>query len=613
MPQKIIIKKRLKGELAQVRSKIENIGGDCERLLVNEFSSTVKNRVALREPCHNYENQDSMSRKRKSSEESKQQMDVCNFFYNDEDFSGEKSEAVSTVTGSFEVESPRRLHGENGKGQKMDICKIKQCGSVLMALMNHQSGWVFNQPVDPVKLKIPDYFSIIKKPMDLGTIKHRLERKHYSSTHHFAEDVRLTFSNAMRYNPPYNAVHMMAKDLCKIFNAKWKSLEFKWRKEPHQSVRKIPKKEAITSKQVLQRVPSCNTSSLACKSLTVADKLKLQNSLAKISTRNIPLQLLKFLQKSCLLDQNEERISVDIYAFDDETLWELHQILKNYGDAGCTESAGLVMNSKGQVEGCYKDVDSVRSSGTKSLLRCSTISTLDGDNISGVQGYSGNCNAVDRLGTAIVDLDDAHTSDHSSPVAATPHKEVEFPCTEQSSPTRALRAVMLKRRFADTILKAQQRTLLNHGEKVDPAKVQREREKLEKKQQEEKARIEAQVRATEAAAQLKAETELKMQREREREEARLALQKMQKTVDIDENFQIFKDLDNLGYSQPVHLDLLDEMPKNFMDAVEQQCALANPLAQLGLFMKEDDLDEEVGNWFSSTGDGRVEEGEIGSS
>ena len=72
---------------------------------------------------------------------------------------------------------------------------------------------------------------------------------------------------------------------------------------------------------------------------------------------------------------------------------------------------------------------------------------------------------------------------------------------------------------------------------------------------------------------------------------------MEKTVDIDENSQIFKDFDNVG----VHLDLPDEI---FMNAVEQQSALANPLAQLGLFIKEDDVDEEVDNWISSTGDGR---------
>ena len=35
-------------------------------------------------------------------------------------------------------------------------------------LMSDPNGWVFNTPVDPVALGIPDYFNIIKEPMDLS-------------------------------------------------------------------------------------------------------------------------------------------------------------------------------------------------------------------------------------------------------------------------------------------------------------------------------------------------------------------------------------------------------------------------------------------------------------
>jgi hypothetical protein len=32
-------------------------------------------------------------------------------------------------------------------------------------------AYIFHQPVDPVKLDIEDYFEIVKKTMDFGTIK----------------------------------------------------------------------------------------------------------------------------------------------------------------------------------------------------------------------------------------------------------------------------------------------------------------------------------------------------------------------------------------------------------------------------------------------------------
>jgi hypothetical protein len=45
--------------------------------------------------------------------------------------------------------------------------------------MKHPSGWPFNEPVDIVKLEIPDYFDIVKRPMDFGTVKSNLNSNKY--------------------------------------------------------------------------------------------------------------------------------------------------------------------------------------------------------------------------------------------------------------------------------------------------------------------------------------------------------------------------------------------------------------------------------------------------
>eukprot|EP00644_Phytophthora_capsici_P018256 jgi/Phyca11/127367/e_gw1.68.213.1 len=71
---------------------------------------------------------------------------------------------------------------------------------LLQKLMDSEYGWTFNNPVDPVQWNIPDYFDIIKCPMDLGTIKKRLENEHYNSVEAFAGDVRLVFENCIAYN-----------------------------------------------------------------------------------------------------------------------------------------------------------------------------------------------------------------------------------------------------------------------------------------------------------------------------------------------------------------------------------------------------------------------------
>src|SRR5438105_15829930 len=37
----------------------------------------------------------------------------------------------------------------------------------------------FRAPVDPIQLNIPDYFAVIKKPMDLETIRKKLDQGRY--------------------------------------------------------------------------------------------------------------------------------------------------------------------------------------------------------------------------------------------------------------------------------------------------------------------------------------------------------------------------------------------------------------------------------------------------
>ncbi|RYQ81918.1 hypothetical protein Ahy_B10g100506 isoform G [Arachis hypogaea] len=122
-------------------------------------------------------------------------------------------------TGSIECQKEKR--------QKIDRKGSSHCSTVLKSLTSHRYSWVFSKPVDPVALNIPDYFTIISEPMDLGTIKSKLEKNIYSSIEEFATDVRLTFSNAMTYNPPNNDVHLMAKELSKVFEKKWKDLDKK--------------------------------------------------------------------------------------------------------------------------------------------------------------------------------------------------------------------------------------------------------------------------------------------------------------------------------------------------------------------------------------------------
>ncbi|XP_063862751.1 bromodomain-containing protein 3-like [Scylla paramamosain] len=88
---------------------------------------------------------------------------------------------------------------------------------VMKTVWKHQFAWPFHQPVDAMKLNLPDYHKIIKHPMDLGTIKKRLENKYYWSAKECIQDFNTMFTNCYVYNKPGEDVVFMAQGLEKIF------------------------------------------------------------------------------------------------------------------------------------------------------------------------------------------------------------------------------------------------------------------------------------------------------------------------------------------------------------------------------------------------------------
>uniref|UniRef100_A0A182P282 Bromodomain-containing protein 3 n=1 Tax=Anopheles epiroticus TaxID=199890 RepID=A0A182P282_9DIPT len=92
--------------------------------------------------------------------------------------------------------------------------------TVMKAVWKHQFSWPFQQPVDAKKLNLPDYHKIIKHPMDLGTIKKRLENNYYWASTECIQDFNTMFTNCYVYNKPGEDVVVMAQTLEKLFLAK---------------------------------------------------------------------------------------------------------------------------------------------------------------------------------------------------------------------------------------------------------------------------------------------------------------------------------------------------------------------------------------------------------
>ena len=140
---------------------------------------------------------------------------------------------------------------------------------VLKELQTHEHGWVFASPVNPVELGLNDYFDIIKKPMDLGTIQKNLEAGSYHSFDDFKSDVRLTFENAMKYNEEKTVVHEMAKQLKKKFEQDYKKLMKAMDKEHAENSKKVQACGLCGGEKLLFEPPVFFCNGLNCQSTRI--------------------------------------------------------------------------------------------------------------------------------------------------------------------------------------------------------------------------------------------------------------------------------------------------------------------------------------------------------
>ncbi|KAI3713271.1 hypothetical protein L1987_71845 [Smallanthus sonchifolius] len=530
----------------------------------------------------------------------------------------------------------------------------KQCEGLLKKLMTHQHGWVFNKPVDVVALKIPDYFNVIKNPMDLGTIKEKLSSGKYSSPLEFLTDVRLTFSNAMTYNPPGNDVHIMADVLSKFFELRWKPIEKKFPvNSPQQHllheeidlVKPVPptKKRKIISIQQEQLPDPVKLV------MTSEEKHNLSREL-DAHLGDLPDNIIDFLREhsSNGNEAGEDEIEIDIDVLNDETLFKLRKMLDDHvrelqnnakaepcviellhesglsnstmqlyrGNDPVDEDADIGGNEPppvssytpaGQENGTSKKSDVGTTSRTSSDINSRNASengqTDDVKPSSLLKNDIARADLEEKAVTSdIIDNQSVSGLDQVEHMSQQKLNSVESdsqkddgdsaPNSGQVSPGKLYRAAVLKNRFADTIFKAREKTL-NQG---DPEKLRREKEELENQKRKEKARLQAAAEAAENArrrAEAEAALEAKRKRDLEREAARQALLKMEKTVEIDETSRFIEDLEMLRTEQlPISVD--ETSPEHgSLDALGSfNFGSSNPLEQLGLYMKRDDEHEE---------------------
>ncbi|KAG6720185.1 hypothetical protein I3842_03G046500 [Carya illinoinensis] len=562
-----------------------------------------------------------------------------------------------------------------------NVILMKQCEALLKRLMSHQYAWVFNTPVDVAKLNIPDYLTVIKHPMDLGTVKTKLASGVYLSPLDFRADVKLTFNNAMTYNPPGNDVHLMADTLAKYFELRWKSIEKKLSKTDAQLLteKSGPCEDLVIAKKVMPPSKKRKITSLHLevmpkpvkRTMTDEEKHNLGRELESL-LGEVPAHIIDYLRErsSNGRECGEDEIEIDIDDLSDDTLFTLRKLLDDYlqekqrnhlrSEPCEIELLNESVPSNSSMQPCkgndpaeedvdiggneppissYPPVEIEKDTAHRSGKFISSGSSRDSDSGSSSESESDGDKAsipanmpkgpetvnsavqLDEQANALegnqsvsgLDQVEQNSQQKPSSIDSDCHQDGDSAPTErQVSPEKLYRAALLKNRFADTILKAREKTLAQH-EKRDPEKLRREREELELERWKEKARLQREAKAAEEArrqAEAEAAAEARRKRELEREAARQALLQIGKTVEINDNSRFLEDLEMLRTAPAEQLpSSADETsPDHSQDGLGGfKFGGSNPLEQLGLFMKVDE-EEEVEPPSNPVND--VEEGEI---
>lgn len=102
---------------------------------------------------------------------------------------------------------------------------LRRMSKLVNYLMSRQDSGPFREPVDWREMGLYDYPKIIKKMMDLGTVKRKLERGQYATAVECARDIRLIWTNCKTYNADGSDFYLLAETFSKRFEDRYKKIQ----------------------------------------------------------------------------------------------------------------------------------------------------------------------------------------------------------------------------------------------------------------------------------------------------------------------------------------------------------------------------------------------------
>lgn len=104
--------------------------------------------------------------------------------------------------------------------------ELEFCRGLIERMIRGPGFWTrlvgpFKQPVDPAADNVPNYFDVVKRPMDLSTIRTKMVNGVYKTASEFEADVRLIFQNCYEYWTQDDPIWKNCQEFENYFDAQW--------------------------------------------------------------------------------------------------------------------------------------------------------------------------------------------------------------------------------------------------------------------------------------------------------------------------------------------------------------------------------------------------------
>lgn len=131
------------------------------------------------------------------------------------------TKSASKLVQEVKIDEPKHYVSSSRGNSKVQ--QLKYLEDIVLGLMEEEEAWPFLRPVS--KRDAPDYYEIIKKPMDFQTIKNKINKFVYTDPAEIVQDVRQIFSNCIEYNKRTTQEFKAGANMSKIFEKRLKNIE----------------------------------------------------------------------------------------------------------------------------------------------------------------------------------------------------------------------------------------------------------------------------------------------------------------------------------------------------------------------------------------------------